>query len=418
MPRQKSDHVDSAAALADRLRRAREAKGLSQRQLAAGVCTPAYVSRLEKGERIPSLQLLRRLADRLDADADELASGSPRSRDLTAEADLALRLGDLDEAETLLTEALDEPREHRRALALLGQVAFERGDHREAIRLLEKAQLDGAAEADTLGRAYALAGELESAIAIFERKLDDARERNDDVDIVRFSVLLSNALIDGGNFGRAAELLGHSLAYIEETRDPIARARVWWSQSRLHALQNDPQTAARYARRALDTLAATEHTAYAARAHQLLAHIELDRDEPEEALALLERGYPLVEQSGNRFETAVFKLEQARALARLERGEEAASLAMEASTMLGDASPIDAGRAYALVAEVFATLGEHARALELYELADETLPVDDRYRAEVSTRRAELLEAAGRPDEALTLLKQAVRWQSSSLRHS
>ncbi|MDX6411413.1 MAG: hypothetical protein QOE91_929, partial [Gaiellaceae bacterium] len=77
MPRQKSDHVDSAAALATRLREARERAGLSQRSLARGVCTPAYVSRLEKGERIPSLQLLRQLAERLGADADELASGVP-----------------------------------------------------------------------------------------------------------------------------------------------------------------------------------------------------------------------------------------------------------------------------------------------------------------------------------------------------
>ncbi len=78
MPRQKTDHVDSAAALALRLREARERAGLSQRSLARDICTPAYVSRLEKGERIPSLQLLRRLADRLGADADELASGVPK----------------------------------------------------------------------------------------------------------------------------------------------------------------------------------------------------------------------------------------------------------------------------------------------------------------------------------------------------
>src|SRR5439155_5205677 len=98
MPRQKSDHVDSAAGLARRLREARERAGLSQRALARDICTPAYISRLEKGERIPSLQLLRRLASRVGADADELASGVPRpTADPLLDAELALRLDESDE---------------------------------------------------------------------------------------------------------------------------------------------------------------------------------------------------------------------------------------------------------------------------------------------------------------------------------
>src|SRR2546422_5189764 len=138
MPRQKSDHVDSAAALAERLRGARQRAGLSQRALARGICTPAYVSRLEKGERIPSLQLLRQLAERLEVDADELASGAPRSiEDPLLEAELALRLGETEHAEHLFAEALDGgTRVSRvRALAGLAQIAFDRGDHPRAIEL-------------------------------------------------------------------------------------------------------------------------------------------------------------------------------------------------------------------------------------------------------------------------------------------
>src|SRR5438132_2874900 len=121
MPRQKSDHVDSAAALAERLRGARQRAGLSQRALARGICTPAYVSRLEKGERIPSLQLLRQLAERLDADADELASGVPRSaEDPLLDAELALRLGERDDAERTFREAVERGDRTSRARALAG----------------------------------------------------------------------------------------------------------------------------------------------------------------------------------------------------------------------------------------------------------------------------------------------------------
>jgi tetratricopeptide (TPR) repeat protein len=424
MPRQKTHHVDSAAALATRLREARERAGLSQRALAKDICTPAYISRLEKGERIPSLQLLRQLADRLDADADELAAGFPGAgRDPLMDAELALRLGDFDEARQMFREALDRgDRATRvRALAGLGQLAFQAGEHRDAITLLEQS-LDArspssrvsVATADTLGRAYAMVGELESSIAIFERALAEATERGDVMETLRFSVLLSNALIDAGNFGRASELLGDSLAATADANDPILQARLWWSQSRLHKKQGDSETAARYARRAVETLDLTEHATYAARAHQMLAHIELDRGNPDEALALLETAYPLIERSGNRYERGMFRLEQARATAQLGHAEEAAGLAMEASGLVGEASPSDAGRAYALVADVFAGLGDHARAIELYELADATLPEDSRVRRDVAGRWAELLEQEGRKDEALDLLKRAMRTQTES----
>ena len=419
MPRQKSNHVDDAAALAARLRAARERVGISQRALARGICTPAYVSRLEKGERIPSLQLLRQLAERLEVDADELASGVPRStEDPLLEAELALRLGETELAERLFSEALDRgTRVSRvRARAGLAQIAFDRGDHPRAIELLEQTVGIPVNEpgltsqiTDTLGRAYAMMGRLDAAIRVFEKALETATQNGDAVEVVRFSVLLANALIDYGDYPRAAGLLQDALAQTAESADPVVRARLWWSQSRLHEAQGDPQTAARYARRALETLEATEHTVYAARAHHLLAHIELDRDRPQEALDLLERGYPLIEQSGNRYLQSVFRLEQARALAQLERREEAAALAMEASSLLLEVSPGDAARAYLLIGEVFEQLGERARARELYELAIEKTPVDNHHRREAAARLASLLEADGLKDEALEVLKSAVR---------
>ncbi len=419
MPRQKSDHVDSAAALAARLREAREAAGLSQRGLARGICTPAYISRLEKGERIPSLQLLRRIADRLGANADELAAGTRPVDDPLVDAELALRLGANGDAERAFREALElgDRGLRLRALRGLGELAFDRGEHRKAIELLEQAAeeaTDPLAVAEPLGRSYALAGELESAIAVFERALDTARARDDQMEMLRFAVLLANALIDANSVGRAAELLGDRIAATSESHDPLILARLWWSQSRLHEKQNDPDTAARYARRAVAALDLTEHTTYTARAHQLLAHIELNRGRPSDALDILETGYPLIERGGNRYEKGLFRLEQARAYAQLGRSEEAAAVAMEASTLVGDASPGDAARAYSLVADVFAGLGDRSRALELYELADELGPADERVRRDIAARRAELLEQEGRKDEALELLKRAMRLESES----
>jgi tetratricopeptide (TPR) repeat protein len=114
-------------------------------------------------------------------------------------------------------------------------------------------------------------------------------------------------------------------------------------------------------------------------------------------------------------EYALFRLEEARALAKLGEREQAAALAMEVSGRLSEIDPQDAGRSYGLLAEIYAELGDRARAIELYELAAEQLAgAPSRYLVEAFSRLAELLEAEGRKDDALRVLKQAVGLQAEA----
>ena len=78
-------HVDDAVAAGQRLKEARLAAGLSQRQLAFPGCSAAYISRLEAGQRVASLQLLRKIAAKLGADEEFLATGIARERPFPAE---------------------------------------------------------------------------------------------------------------------------------------------------------------------------------------------------------------------------------------------------------------------------------------------------------------------------------------------
>jgi tetratricopeptide (TPR) repeat protein len=427
VPRRKSTHVDDPAAVGRRLRDARERAGLSQRQLSFDGCSPAYISRIEAGERIPSLQLLREMGRRLGVSEDWLATGL--DRDMFAEdrtlldAEIALRFGELDNAEGLYSQALDAAAttsERARALAGLGQIAFERGEPRRAVQRLEQAlsvsgvdAVDQPSVADTLGRAYAMLDDLEPAIRLFRQALDRASERKNTPEAVRFGVLLANAYIDNGEFAEAERVLKLTVEKAQNARDPVFRARIYWSLSRLHALQGEPSPAARYARKALELLELTEHTTYAARAHQLLAHVELDRGNADEALDVLDRGLPLVQEGGNAADEALFQLERARALVRLGRGEEAVDLAATSTESLADASPGDAGRGHIVVAEVYEELGERTRAIELYEHAAELLTLSpNRYLLEVYAKLADLLETEGRKDEALEVLKKAVTAQA------
>jgi tetratricopeptide (TPR) repeat protein len=390
-------------------------------------CSPAYISRIEAGERIPSLQLLREMGRRLGVSEDWLATGL--DRDLLAEdrtlldAEIALRFNELDNAERLYAQALEGATtniERARSLAGLGQIAFERGEPRRAVQRLEEALTLSGAEAadqpslaDTLGRAYATLDDLEPAIRLFRQALDRANQRRNSPESVRFGVLLANAYIDKAEFAEAESVLKDTVEKAENARDPVFRARIYWSLSRLHALQNEPTPAARYARKALELLELTEHTTYAARAHQLLAHVELDRGNADEALELLDRGLPLVVETSNKVDEALFQLERARALVQLGRAEEATRLAVESAELLEGAAPVDGGRGHAVVAEIFEQLGDRRRAIETYERAAQVLSVSpSRYLLEVYAKLADLLEDEGRKDEALEVLKKAVAAQA------
>jgi tetratricopeptide (TPR) repeat protein len=427
MPRQKSQHVDDPRLVGQRIREARLRAGLSQRALSYPGCTPAYISRVEAGDRIPSFQVLRELGRQLGVSPDFLATGQEPGDEPAPllEAEVALRLDDLDTAQELFRSALKRTlsqEDQARAHAGLGQLAFRKDEISAAIEHLERAfelyedrKYNDPVNADTLGRAYAAAGRQAEAIALFEQWLEEMRARSNEDGDVRFSVLLANALIDEGSFGRAAEILGHALAKSADWGDPMARASTLWSQSRLHAVQGDTGNAARYARKALAILEQTELTGYTARAHQLLAFTELERGNPAEALRLLKKGQELLGEGGSKVEVAKFKLEEARALAQLGQLDEAGELAMETMGLLSEADPPDAGRAYEVLADVFHQIGEGDRAKELYELAIESHEKHGRpYLSGAYTKLAEILKAEGRIEDALALLEKAVAMRTAA----
>src|SRR5436305_15149020 len=100
MPRMPGTHVDDPKQVGRRLREARERAGLSQRDLAFPGCTNACISRIESGNRIPSLQVIHEFARRLGVSPRYLATGvEEEDRDQALlDAEVALRLGELDEA--------------------------------------------------------------------------------------------------------------------------------------------------------------------------------------------------------------------------------------------------------------------------------------------------------------------------------
>ena len=259
-----------------------------------------------------------------------------------------------------------------------------------------------------LGKAYAEKGELESAMGVFERAATAAAEAGDTLEQTRCEIWLANAQIDAGNFGRAEELLGGALARTPPTVDPGQRARIYWSQSRLHTLKGNQDAAARYARKTLELLELGEDVHNTACAHQLLAFIAVERGRGDEALDYVERGLALLGDDARSVETAQFRIEEARALVLLGRTDEAAAVAMTVQGLLAEAEPDDAGRAYTVLGDVYRRVGDNARAREIWELAAELLEREPNpYIGDVYERLGTLLEEEGRTEEALQMLKRA-----------
>jgi len=427
MPRRPSNHVDDPVAVGQRLRQAREAAGLTQRELSFEGCTAAYVSRIEAGARVPSLQILREFGTRLGVSADYLATGHDDLGDLSSdllEAEVSLQLGDEQRATELYEAArdnADSPAALARAQLGLGRLALRRGDATLGTGLLEQALSSGelgpgdrSAAANALGRSYVSQNRYDDAFALFERSLDEARADGDRFEEVRFALLLANAYVDHGDFGRAQAALGQVLELARQTADPMFRASLYWSQSRVHLSQGEPDRAAEYAQLAIATLKASEQTLATAGALLLLAFIENDRGNPETALELVEEGEPIVVAAGETTSAAMFTVERARALSALGEGDQAVELLLGIVPRLNAAAPQDAARAYAAVADVFRQQGDVARALEIYELAVEQAPIDNRHVVAALSAMAEIHEEQGNGEMALELLKRALAARSGA----
>lgn len=73
--------ASDATAIGRRIREARQQVGLSQRDLASVGMSYSYISRVEVGQRRPSIRALRLLAPRLRVSAHWLETGKPDPAD-------------------------------------------------------------------------------------------------------------------------------------------------------------------------------------------------------------------------------------------------------------------------------------------------------------------------------------------------
>jgi transcriptional regulator with XRE-family HTH domain len=413
-----------------RIRRLRLKRGLSQRQLAVPGVSYAYISRIESGDRKPSLKVMRILARRLGVSLEELETGrrvpAAADRELrVSDAELALRLGgdDLAIAEETFRTILDDEDAERplvaRALAGLGLLGARRGDREAEVEFLERAIDTGQMPPEErpevyeeLAQALAFTDSPGRAIVLLEQALVEVRARaSRNVPLeARFMAYLACAYSNAGDAGRATRLLREAAEKVEALASPQARVRVYWSLARLAWWDaQDPDTALRYAREALALYRMTEDTRGLALAHLLNASLlNLERNWRQAARHLERADFILTATGASPQERGVLRAEQAKVAAWSGDGEKALRLAKEADELLRDEHMQDGPRWHAYAA-AHAALGDAATAEPFFQRALDFLIEHRQWREAAMLARewADLHKSLGQIDRALELMERA-----------
>jgi tetratricopeptide (TPR) repeat protein len=413
-----------------RLKRLRLERGLSQRDLSSPGVSYAYISRIEAGARTPSVKALRMLARKLGVSVEYLETGRDirevDERELRlADAELELRLArDTETAERKLHEIYEEAARAgdvfsaNRAQIALGLAAAQRGNHLDAVERLEGALAEQTVAAHTrpdlyatLGQSYGALGAPERAVRLFERCLEEVTEQAaDDAGIyIRYATFLSYALSDTGDYDRAAEVVRTALMSAEKAADPYSRVRLYWSLARIAAMEGRSIEALENIRRAIALLETTEHTVQLARAHLLSAGIEAGAGRVDDTRAHLESAERLLGPVPESADLGLLRIGRSRLAALEGDGERAVLCARNALDTLGDFHGADQGSAVWALAEGLALQQDLDTANDAFRRAVDLLTVHGRRHdaAQACMRWGQMLQEAGRDDEASTVLQRA-----------
>jgi transcriptional regulator with XRE-family HTH domain len=419
---------DAAESVGARLRRLRLERGLSQRQLASRGISYAYVSRIESGQRIPSVRAIRLLARRLGVTPEYLETGvdiAPvEALELRlSDAELRLRLGDHSaDARHALQAVLREARRAGeseiavRAQIGLGLSSLAAGNQREAARYLATAVASPLTSPRThanvyisLSKALRFMSRAGEAVSVLEEALDALGPQTLEADgtRLRLATYLSYALTDLGRFERARAVLEDIDA--GAALDPHRQVTISWSLARLAYMEGQPRTALREIRRAIILLDHTEDSLELARAHLFAAEVQLwasNVAEAERHLALAARLEGLAADARD-----LGALHSCQALAHARRGdhERARRLIEHAREELADA-PAEQGLLWLAQGLSEATRDVDAAARS-FEQAIDALAASSMHReaAAVGREWSQLLTDAGRSEEAEEAAKRAAQ---------
>jgi tetratricopeptide (TPR) repeat protein len=340
---------------------------------------------------------------------------------------MLVALDRLDEADELLrrglrtAEALGDDESASRALEGLGLIASRRGRFERAVELLEQS-LARAADPDPeerfelyreLARLHGEGTNLPRSIELLEGCLQAMREKpeRDPARMVGYTVYLSYAYVDQGDYGHATAVLTEALREDAEDIDRATRSTAYRALSRLYALTGQAPLALEYAGRGLEAALETRNEWEHANAHLLLAHVLLDDGQADAAGRELEAARRAYGDRMSGMDEGFVAVEEARRSLQQGDPEGAAALAREAIELLGNLSvPGELGEAYLVLARSYDETGKSDRAEAAYTTAIDALRRQNGWHCELGRAYrwyGKFLRGAGRTEAAMEAFEQA-----------
>ncbi|TNM37568.1 helix-turn-helix transcriptional regulator [Nocardioides albidus] len=428
------------AVLGSRVRSARLARGLNQTELAGEAYSVGYVSRIETGDRRPTLAAITTICDRLGISMSEILVGA--SEDQVDEirlaltyAELALENGEPVDAESQARHALTRA-EGLSLTDLIVRGRFVVARAQEALGRLDAAilefetlladvrGLDAIRCGIALSRCYREAGDLGLAIEIGDRIRPEIESsglgRTDEAVQLAMTVVL--AYLERGDLRRATRICTDAIALAEQTGSPTARSAAYWNASITYSERGDIQAALTLATRALALLGEGQDSRNLARLRLELGRLQLRLDPPDAGLALaqLERAnQELRGTSASLAEVAQAQVLLARALVVDGRPDQALDVAVAARVANPGSASLGGAEAAIAHAEALAELGRNDEAIAVCREAAAllgSLDGADRWVAQAWCELAELFDLLDDAEGAHGALKAAARASGLQLR--
>lgn len=416
---------------AQRLRRLRAAKGLTQRQLAGTELSVSYVSLLEAGRRTPTPETVQVLAASLGCTPAELIGDQdslparPPTLNLRF-GQLALAAGSLDQAQQHFEVALATPELDPlvRTEAVIGQarVLEAQGRLREAADAYEglvQEAMNSPRYVASLSvvihwcRCLYELGELGRVVEVGTgamQELDRLRAWQSDA-AVQLLATVAAAHFELGEVPQAERLLREGLRRAEEIRSPKARASVLWNASHLASEEGRHREALELAEEALAYFRHETDQRATARLLSQYGYLLLRQDPPRvaDAVDTLDEALAVLRHVGYGYERGYVLTELSRAHLLQGRSEQAVELAEEALTELGPEAALERARADTVLAAALAAQGAPERAAEVFDRAASTLAElrASRHAARAWVELGNVLDQAGDQAGAVRAFRQA-----------
>lgn len=380
--------------IADRVREARLAAGLSQTALAGNAFSPSYISLIESGHREPTDSALSVLAERLGTTLEYLKHGEegPNEARIRLElsyAKLDLASGNAEGAKARL-EALDlslvTPVLRVEALTQLARAHELLGDLEGAVSLLEPLHteerarghhLEAARLANSLVVSYLEAGDLHRSVEVGEAALDDLT-RQDLVGTDEHLRLGSTVLwsyVERGDLLYATHRAAELIQLAESLGSPRGRGSVYWNAALIAEERRDYVLAQQYTERALALLSEGEPDRDLPRLRLNYAWLLLRSEPPEPAVALehIARAARDLEVLGSTVELAAMDVETSRAHLLLGDPVTAEEQARHAIERLGAAPRLESAVAHLALGDALHALGRADEGAGAYQWAADVL---------------------------------------------